>query len=68
MVELAKLGGKKPKYATIEYVDSKFDDLKIELKGGMVELRTELKSDISELKNDNLLIHKKLDLLLKKLS
>jgi hypothetical protein len=28
MVELAKLGGKRPKYATIEYVDSKFNELK----------------------------------------
>ncbi|MDR0739684.1 MAG: hypothetical protein LBF00_02300 [Mycoplasmataceae bacterium] len=26
-VELAKVGGKKPKYATIEYVDAKIDTL-----------------------------------------
>jgi uncharacterized protein YydD (DUF2326 family) len=27
-VELAKIGGKMPKYATIEYVDAKFNELK----------------------------------------
>ncbi|MDR0739937.1 MAG: hypothetical protein LBF00_03600 [Mycoplasmataceae bacterium] len=31
-VKLAKIGGKMPKYATIEYVDAKFNELRDELK------------------------------------
>jgi hypothetical protein len=46
MVELAKLGGKRPKYATVGMLNG----LRTELKNDMSELRTELKKDMSELK------------------
>ncbi|MDR2407339.1 MAG: hypothetical protein LBE13_04405 [Bacteroidales bacterium] len=42
VVELAKVGGKKPKYATIDYVDAKFDGLNAKVNDLAQELLTKL--------------------------